>query len=159
MSDQLKMLVAQGLQAMKAGSEVAKRATAEIQNDASDPGLKSALQAGNKTAEQWAKRVQDAIGEAGPSEDTGNPILDAHYDVSKKIRQKATDAMSRDLGIITAGQLALHYWIAAFGTLRTYSAKLGMIGVQGSMQACLDEARQADQQHTELAQKIMGAGA
>jgi ferritin-like metal-binding protein YciE len=159
MSDQLKTLVAQGLQAMKAGSEVAKHATAEIQNDASDPGLKSALQAGNKTAEQWAKRVQDAIGEVGPSEDTGNPILDAHYDVSKKIRQKATDAMSRDLGIITAGQLAMHYWIAAFGTLRTYSAKLGMIGVQGSMQACLDEARQADQQYTELAQHIMGAGA
>ena len=158
MSDQLKMLVAQGLQAMKAGGEVAKHATAEIQGDASDPGLKSALQAGNKTAEQWAKRVQDAIGEAGPSEDTGNPILEAHYDVSKKIRQKAPDAMTRDLGIIAAGQLALHYWIAAFGTLRTYAAKLGMVGVQGSMQACLDEARQADQQHTELAQKIMGAG-
>ena len=160
MSDQLKTLVAQGLQAMKAGSEVAKRATAEIQNDASDAGLKSALETGNKTAEQWAKRVQDAIAEAGgPSEDTGNEILEAHYDVSKKIRQKAPDATSRDLGIIAAGQLALHYWIAGFGTLRTYSAKLGMTGVQGSMQACLDEARQADQRHTELAQKIMGAGA
>lgn len=159
MSDQIKALVAQGLQAMKAGGEVAKRATSEIQNDVSDPGLKSALQAGNKTAEQWAQRVQQAIGEAGPSEDTGNPILEAHYDVSKKIRQKAQDATSRDLGIIAAGQLALHYWIAAFGTVRTYAAKLGMTGVQGSMQACLDEAKQADQQHTELAQKIMGAGA
>ena len=159
MSDGLKTLVSQGLQAMKAGGEVAKRATAEIQNDASDPGLKSALQAGNKTAEQWAKRVQDAIGEAGPSEDTGNPILEAHYDVSKKIRQKAPDAMTRDLGIIAAGQLALHYWIAAFGTLRTYAARTGMTGVQGSMQACLDEAKQADQQHNELAQKVMSAGA
>lgn len=159
MSDQLKTLVAQGLQAMKAGSEIAKHATAEIQADASGAGLKSALAAGNKTAGQWAKRVQDAIGEAGPSEDTGNQILEAHYDVSKKIRQKAPDATTRDLGIIAAAQMALHYWIAAFGTLRTYSAKLGMVGVQGSMQACLDEARQADQQHTELAQKIMGAGA
>ena len=158
MSDDLKALVAQGLQAMKAGAEVAKQATAEIQTDAADPGLKSALEAGNKVSAGWAQRVQAAIGEAGPAEDTGNPILDAHYEVSKKIRQKATSPMARDLGIIAAGQLALHYWIAAFGTLKTYSAKAGMMSVQGSMQACLDEAKQADQQHTELAQKIMAAG-
>lgn len=159
MADQLKTLVAQGLQALKAGGEVAKRATAEIQNDVSDPGLKSALEAGNKTAEQWAQRVGRALAEAGPAEDTGNQILEAHYEVSKKIRQKAPDAMTRDLGIIAAGQLALHYWIAAFGTLRTYAAKAGMNQTEQDMQASLDEAKQADQQHTELAQTIMGAGA
>ena len=56
-NDALKALVAQGLQAMRAGGEVAKRATAEIEGDASHPGLKSALQAGNKTSEQWTQRL------------------------------------------------------------------------------------------------------
>jgi ferritin-like metal-binding protein YciE len=159
MADELKTLVAQGLQALKAGGEVAKRATAEIQGDASDPGLKSALQASNKTAEGWAQRVQEAVRDAGPAEDTGNPILEAHYEVSKKIRQKAPDAITRDLGIIAAGQLALHYWIAAFGTLRTYTAKAGMMSVQGSMQACLDEAKQSDERYNDVALKIMNVRA
>jgi len=159
MTDQLKTLVAQGLQAMKAGSEVAKHATSEIQNDVSDAGLKALLAKGNATAEGWARRIEDAIREAGPSEDTGNPIVEAHYDVSKKIRQKAPDATTRDLGIIAAGHLALHYWIAAFGTLRTYAAKAGMMSVQGAMQACLDEAKQADLQHEEVLLKIMHSDA
>jgi len=160
MADQgLKMLVAQGLQALKAGGEVAKKATSEISNDAKHPELKSALQAGNKTAEQWAQRIQRAIAEAGPAEDVGNPILDAHYEVSRKIRQTAPDDMSRDLGIIAAGQLALHYWIAAFGTLRTYASSLGMSQTEQDLQLCLDEAKQADQQHTELAKKMLSASA
>ncbi len=159
MADQeLKMLVAQGLQALKAGSEVAKKATGEIQNDASSPELQAALQAGNKTSEQWAQRIAQALQEAGSAEDTGNPVLDAHYEVSKKIRQKAPDAATRDLGIIAAGQLALHYWIASFGTLRNYAAKLGMSQAEQGMAASLEEAKQADQQHTALAEKLLGAG-
>ena len=159
MADQeLKTLVAQGLQALKAGGEVAKKATGEIQNDASHPELKAALQAGNKTSEQWAQRITQALQEAGGAEDTGNSVLDAHYEVSKKIRQKAPDATTRDLGIIAAGQLALHYWIASFGTLRNYAAKLGMSQTEQSMAASLEEAKQADLQQTALAEKMLGAG-
>jgi len=153
----VKTLVAQGLQALRAGSQVAKQATAETDNDAKHPELKSLLQTGNKTSEQWAHRIERAIGEAGGAEETGNPVLEAHYEVSRKIRQKAPDDVSRDLGIIAAGQLALHYWIAAFGTLRTYAANVGMNQVQENMQACLDEAKQADQQMTTLAEKMLGA--
>lgn len=156
MTNELRGLIAQGLQAMKAGGEIAKQATAEIQRDATDPGLRAALEKGNTVAEGWARRIQEAIGEVGPSEDTGNPILEAHYEVSKKIRATAQGAVVRDLGIIAAGRLALHYWIAGFETLRTYAAKVGMIGVQGRLQACLDEAKTAERQHEELAIRIMG---
>jgi len=117
----------QGLTALRAGGEVAKRATGEIQDDASNPDLQAALQAGNKTSEQWAQRIEQALQETGSAEEVGNPVLEALYEVSKKIRQKAPNAMSRDLGIIAAGQLALHYWIAAFGTLGNYAAKLARI--------------------------------
>jgi ferritin-like metal-binding protein YciE len=158
MADQnLKALVAQGLQAMKAGGEVAKMATADIEKDASHPDLKSALQQANKTSEQWQQRLAQAVQEAGSAEDTGNPVLDAHFDVSKKIRAKAQDAMSRDLGIIAAGQLALHYWIAAFGTMANYANKLGMSQAAQNMKTSLDEAKQADQEHTALAEKMLAA--
>ena len=73
------------------------------------------------------------------------------------IRQQAPDDTSRDLGIIANGQLALHYWIAAFGTIRTYAAQIGMEETARAMQACLDEAKEGDTAHTTIAQRIMGA--
>ena len=158
-TETLRALVAQGLQAMKAGGQVAMKATAEIENDARNPELVSALQIGNQTSEQWASRIQAALAEAGGAPDEGNPIMEAHYQVSRKIRQSAPDDTSRDLGIIASGQLALHYWIAAFGTMHSYASAIGMKQVEESMRASLEEARQGDQHMTQIAQKILRASA
>lgn len=156
-NEQLKTLVQQGLAALKAGGKVAEAATAEIQNDVRNPQLKQALDQGNDTSKQWKERIERAYQEAGGGGDEQNPILEAHYQVSKKIRQQAPDDTSRDLGIIAAGQLALHYWIASFGTLRTYAAQIGMSQAEKELQACLEEAKQADEQHTQIAEQIMSA--
>lgn len=153
--DALKKLISQGLAALKAGSQIAADATAEIQNDAHDPELKSALDQGNDTSKQWAARIDRALAEAGGGGEEQNPILEAHFQVSKKIRQQAPDDVTRDLGIIAAGQLALHYWIASFGTLRTYAAQVGMKQTEQDFQTSLDEAKQADQQHTQLAERLL----
>lgn len=154
----LKTLVAQGLTAMKAGSKVAAAATAEIENDVRNPELKSALDTGNKVSQQWAQRIDQALQEAGGSNgDEKNPVLDGLYEVSRMIRSQAPDDTSRDLGIIANGQLALHYWIAAFGTIRTYADQVGMSGTAEAMQSCLDEAKQGDQAHNGIAKHIMSA--
>lgn len=156
-SEQLKPLIQQGLAAMKAGSQAAAGATDEIQHDARNPQLKAALNQGNETSKQWTARLDRALQEAGGAGEQQNLILEAHYEVSKKIRQQAPDDYSRDLGIIAAGQLALHYWIAAFGTMRTYAAQAGMSQAGQEMQTCLDEAKQADERHTQIAEQIMSA--
>ncbi|MBB3951825.1 DUF892 family protein [Aureimonas jatrophae] len=154
--DAIKDLVSQGLAAAKSGSQVAAKATAEIQNDAKHPDLKAALQQGNETSKQWSQRIDQAVQEVGGVPAIENQILQAHYDVSKKIRQDAKDDQSRDLGIIAAGQLALHYWIASFGTLQSYAAKVGMTQTADNMRKSVEEAKQADEQHTQLARSIMG---
>ncbi len=156
-NESLRQLIQQGLAALKAGSKVAAGATEEIQNDARNPQLKATLDQGNQTSKQWVERIDRALQEAGGAEEQQNPIIEAHYEVSKRIRQQALDDYSRDLGIIASGQLALHYWIAAFGTLRTYAGQVGMSQTEQDMQASLDEAKQADEQHTVLAKQIMGA--
>lgn len=156
----LKALVAQGLTAMRAGCEVAKGATQEIQDDARDPGLKEALQQGSQASEQWGERIERALGEAGgPKGESSNPILEAHHEVSKRIRGQAADDRSRDLGIIADGQLALHYWIAAFGTMRNYCEKLGMSEAAQNFRQCVQEAEQANQKHNELAEGLLAQGA
>lgn len=155
--DALKQLVAQGLAAMKAGGKVAAAATGEIGNDARHPDLKAALDQGNQVSQQWTQRIDQALSEAGGSGEQDNPILEAHYEVSRTIRQQAPDDASRDLGIIASGQLALHYWIAAFGTMHAYANQLGMTGAAGMMKKSLDEAKQADEAHTKIAMQIVGA--
>ena len=156
-NDALKKLVGQGLAAMKAGSKVAADATGEIRNDASHPDLKAALEKGNQVSQQWARRIDEALSEVGSGGEQRDPVLEAHQEVSRKIRQQASDDASRDLGIIADGQLALHYWIAAFGTIRTYAGQLGLSGIERNMQSSLDEAKQADEQHTAIAKRILGA--
>lgn len=158
MSDEnLKKLVAQGLSAMKAGSDVAAKATDEISNDASHPALKDALENGNRTSKQWAEHIARAVHQVGNGDQQENPILEAHYEVSRKIRQQAADATSRDLGIVASAQLALHYWIAAFGTMASYTKQLGMDDVARDMKSFADEARQADEKHTGIGEQLLQA--
>ncbi|RYF10451.1 MAG: DUF892 family protein [Deltaproteobacteria bacterium] len=156
--DNLKQLVAQGLAAMKAGSEVAAKVTAEIGGDAKHPSLKAALEEGNSTSKQWSERLDRARQQVGQGDEQNNPILEALYEVSRRIRQKATDDTSRDLGIIASGQLALHYWTAAFGTMASYTGKLGLDDIARDMKACTDEAKQADEKMTGLAEQILSQG-
>jgi ferritin-like metal-binding protein YciE len=159
MSDNnLKPMVAQGLAAMKAGSDIAAKATSEISTDAKASELRSALEEGNRVSQQWADRISRAVQQVGQGGQSDNPILQAHYDVSRRIRQQAPDDASRDLGIIASGQLALHYWIAAFGTMASYTRQLGMEDVAKEMKASADEAKRADEQHTSLAEKLLGRG-
>lgn len=154
-NDSLNTLLQQGLAALKAGSKIAAKATDDIQDDAVDTQLKAALEQGNQQAKQWAARIDRSFEAAGGKGDEENPVLEAHFKVSKKIRGEAKDDYSRDLGIIAAGQLALHYWIASFGTLRTYAAQVGLSQVAQDLKTCLDEAKHADEQHTTIAAHIL----
>lgn len=153
--DGLKKLVGQGLSAMKAGSDIAAKATDEISNDASHPALKEALEHGNRTSKEWAGRIDHAVQQTGGGGQQENLIMKAHYEVSRKIRQEASEATSRDLGIVASGQLALHYWIAAFGTMASYTEQLGMDEVARSMKMSADEAKQADKKQTDIAAQLL----
>ena len=153
----LKELVTQGLLALKKAGEIGKGAAAEVANDATDPQLKSLLADGSNRAEQWAQKIGRALDEAGGgSQSSDNPIIEAHTEVSKRIRQQAKTPETRDLGIIASGQLVMHYYIAAFGTLGAYNQRLGNTEAANVMQGLLDESKHSDEQMTRLAEKIMG---
>ncbi|WP_324675348.1 DUF892 family protein [Hymenobacter sp. GOD-10R] len=154
-TEDLKELVKNGLAAQQSGSQVAAAATDEIQNDAKHPELKAALEQGNTTSKEWAKRIERAIAEVGGVESKNNDILEAHYKVSKEIRGEAKTDDVRDLGIIASGQLALHYWIGSFGTVASYAAAAGFSQTEQEMKASVEEAKKADDQHTEIAKKIL----
>ena len=153
--DSLKQLLADGLPALKAGGRIAANAADEIRESATNSDLKSLLETGAKTSEEWRSRVDRAMDEVGASGEGENPVLKAHYEVSQEVREAAPDDQVRDLGIIAAGQLALHYWIAAFGTMAAYAGQLGLDQTKQEMGQSLEEAKQADEAHSQLAAQIM----
>ena len=154
----LKQLVTQGLGAMKAGGDIAAKANDEINNDVQNSELKSVLQEGNSVSQQWTQRIDRARQQAGQGGESENKVLEAHYEVSKKIRGQAPDAQSRDLGIVASGQMALHYWIAAFGTMANYARQLGMNDVAQDMKTSADEAKRGDEKMTQIAEQILAQG-
>ena len=154
-NDQLTYLIQESLASMQAGGKIAKEATAEINNAATNEKLKAALEEGNKTAERWRQRVDRALQEAGGSSEPGNRIIEALYDVSKSVITKYEDDYSRDLAIIESGQLALHYWIAAFGTMDAYAKRAGLSQTSQDMEKCRKEAEQSDKKHTDIALEII----
>ena len=148
--------MAQGLGALKAGGQIGAKAADDIESDASNAQLKQALNQGSQQAKTWAERIDRALQEVGGSDTNDNPVIEAHYEVAKRIRAEAPDDFSRDLGIIAASQLALHYWIASFGTMRAYAKRADLSQTQQEMAKCLEEAEQADEKMTDLAIQIMG---
>jgi ferritin-like metal-binding protein YciE len=156
-TEDLKQLIKDGLAAQQAGSKVAAKATADILDDATNPELKTLLQRGNDTAKQWQQRIERALAEAGDVDDQDNEILEAHYEVSKEIRGQADTDQVRDLGIIASGQMALHYWIASFGTVASYAKAVGLTQTAQELHQCVDDAKQADEQHTALAERMLAA--
>lgn len=155
-NEQLKQLIKKGFAAMKTGSEIASKATTEISDAAQHPKLKEALEKGSKTSEEWAERIERGIQEAGEGEQSNNAIIEAIGKVNQEIMKTAPDANSRDLGIIASGQIALHYWIASFGTMQSYAREAGLDQTEQEMKACLKEAKEADEEHTKIAEEIMG---
>lgn len=156
-TEDLKQLIKDGLAAQQAGSKVAAKATAEILDDATDAELKTLLQRGNDTSKQWEQRLERAIQEAGGVDDQDNEIVEAHYEVSKEIRGQASTDQVRDLGIIASGQMALHYWIASFGTVAAYAKAAGLTQTAQELHQSVEEAKQANEQHTALAQRLLAA--
>lgn len=153
--NQLQQLIQQGFAAMKTGSDMAAKATDEISNAAQHPKLKEALEKGNQTSKKWAERIERGLREAGGNEQIDNPVLEGVAKVNQNILQTISDADSRDLGIIAAGQLALHYWIAAFGTMSNYAGEAELDQAEEDMKDCVKEAKKADEEHSEIAEEIL----
>ena len=154
-NDSLRPLVKNGLLAMRDGTRQAAEAAAEVQDSATDSDLKDALRQGEQTTQTWRSRIDQAIDALGVEGENDNAVIEAVYQVAQEARQAAEDDDSRDLGIIASGQIALHYWIASFGTTGSYLKQMGHQDAAASMSECVTEAERADKEHTRIAKQIM----
>ena len=148
-SDAMKDLFVQGLQALYTAGQQGSQAAAAIAQAASAPELKQEVQQGSQLAQRQAERLEKLFGMAGASaEGTKNEISEGIQAASKRIMEGSRDSQTRDAGIIASGQIAMHYYIAAFGTLAGYAKALGMTDAAGLLHEMVEDSKQQDERLT-----------
>lgn len=75
--------------------------------------------------------------------------------VGKKIQTETTEASVRDAGIIASAQSALHYYIAADGTLGAHAKTLGIAEVAEMCEQTVRERKKRDEKLTQIAEGIV----
>ena len=156
--EQLRHLTQQGIQAVQAACKMGQEATSKIEGIVTAPALKELLRKGHEHSVQWTERLSKVQQMThGTNEEGDNPIIRAHMEVADRIAQHAKDPVERDLGLIASGQLALHYYIAAFGTLASYVEAMGESEAAGLLKQCGDEAKQEDESYTQIAKGMLQA--
>lgn len=154
----LRHLTKQGIQAVQAACKMGQEATKKVEGMVTAPELKEHLQKGNEYSRQWTERLSQVQQMThGTNEEGDNPIIRAHQEVADRIAEHAKDPKERDLGLIASGQLALHYYIAAFGTLASYVDAMGEKEAASLLKQCADEAKQGDEGYTKLAKGMLAS--
>lgn len=155
-NDAMKDVYVQGLQALHTAGQQGSQAAASILEAASAPELKQELQQGSQLAQRQAERLQQLMQAAGaPAQGTQNEISEGIIAASKRIMQSARDPQTRDAGIIASGQIALHYHIAAYGTLAGHAKALGMMDAARMLHEMVEETKRQDERYTQLAERMV----
>lgn len=152
--DNLKDFYVQGLQALHSAGEKGREGAQEALSAATSPELRQMVQQGTELAQRHADKVDGLLRQAG-GQPNGRPnaVMEGIQSAAREIRQAAKDEATRDAGIIDSGQIALHYYVAAFGSLAAHAKTLGMGEAAATLKGMVEESKQMDQRYTELAER------
>ena len=131
------------------------RATAATVRASTSPLLRRMLRAGAKHNVRQAERLEDvfALLRLAPRR-TSDPVMGAITDASDAGIAAARDPAARDLAIIAYGQLAAHFYISNYGTLRGAAEVLDYHAAVSLLQKTLDETYKLDMEFSRLAGRL-----
>ncbi len=154
--DEIRALLASGLQRLRGAHEQgAAQAQANIETSTA-PELRRALHAGVKANRQQGRRLEQVFAAAGlvptaRSDQAMQGIIDANR---LRIGETA-DPLSRDLLNINLGQVAAHFYLASYGTLRAYALAMGNAEAAALLGRTLDETARIDRAFSALARTLI----
>ena len=115
------------------------------------PKLKQMLEAGSKQNIVQLKRLDEVFDAIGVRPDSRNdPAMQGICDLNEAEIAKHGDAVDRDLINIEYGQVAAHFYIARYGTLRSAAHALGHAKAVKLLDRTLVETRVIDRAFTQL---------
>ena len=115
------------------------------------PKLKQMLKDGSKQNIVQLKRLDEVFDLIGVKPDPKNdPAMQGICDINQSEIAKHGDAADRDLLAIEYGQVAAHFYIARYGTLRSAAHALGQAEAAKLLERTLAETRAIDRAFTQL---------
>ena len=136
-------------------------------DNASNPGLKAALEQHlrvTQTQLERLNRIQQMLGASNSSDNDSGGLFSGLFGNSdknlgvaglitegQKVMAVDMDPAVKDAAIIGCAQKIEHYEIAAYGTARTFAEQLGLTDVAQLLQQTLIEEHDTDDQLTSLA--------
>ena len=155
-TDSYKQWYVQGLQALKSADDQGKEAASDTLKVVTASELKQLVETGSKMAEQNAERIASMIKKAGSnSAGIPNKIMEGIRAGNRQVIEAAKDSDVRDASIIAAAQIAMHYYIAAYGTLAATAKQLGMAEDAQTFKQMTDEVKAQDNRFTALAEQMV----
>lgn len=145
----------QGLQALKSAGDQGKEAAADALKSVTAPEVRQLVEGGSKMDEQNAERIASLLKKAGgDANGMPNTIMEGIRAGNRQVVEAAKDSEVRDASIIAAGQIAMHYYIAAFGTLAASAKHLGMNDDAQTLKQMTDAVKVQDERFTDVAERM-----
>ena len=146
----------QGLQALKSAAEQGREAASATSAAVTEPELKKLVEEGSQRAERNAAEIDRLLEKAkgGASSGIPNKIMEGIRAGNRQVVDAAKDPEVRDASVVAAAQIALHYYIAAYGTLASTAKHLGMTEDAQTFKRLTDEAKQQDERFTQIAEGV-----
>lgn len=125
------------------------------QRTSTSPKLRSMLKAGAKANLDQARRLEKVFASAGlQPHGKHDKAMQGIIDANNALVARTSDPATRDLLNIELGQVAAHYYLATYGTLRSYAEALGNRAAVRLLQQTLDETGLIDREFSRLAGRL-----
>lgn len=146
------MLFSEGLEYLYGAHRQGGSQAAANQRTSTSPRLRAMLRTGARTNGDQARRLEQVFRSAGlKPRARHSKAMQGIIDANNAAVARTRDPAARDLLNIEMGQIAAHFYLAAYGTLRTQAEHLGLGQAVRLLQQTLDETGQVDQAFTRLA--------
>ncbi len=149
-------LFVEGLRQLYAAHHQGAEQARQNVGSSSLPKLKRMLKAGSELNLVQAKRLEPIFKSLGRDiENRTDRAMGGIADTNKTMVAKADGRATRDLANIGSGQVAAHFYIATYGTLRAYAKALGLRDAMAIFDRTSAETRKIDVALTALAARII----
>ncbi len=152
----INLLLVTGLEYLYGAHQQGAQQAAANAESSAYPKLKAAVEAGSKANLLQAKRLEKVFKsldrEPAARPDAG---MQGITEANETLLTGTLDPAERDLINIAFGQTAAHFYMAKYGTLRTYAKEMGNQKAARLLQKTLKETVKIDERLTILAREVM----
>ncbi len=153
----VKMLFSEGLEYLYGAHRQGAAQAAANERTSISPKLRAMLRAGARANLDQACRLESVFRSAGlPPRARHDRAMQGIIDANNARIAATRDPAARDLINIELGQVAAHFYLATYGTLRAHAEQLGNGTAVRLLQRTLDETGLIDREFTRLARRLAG---